>query len=102
MKSLLEKNFEQLLKLRGVKGFTRELKFCPTRRWRFDFAWIDEKVAVEIEGGIFMQGRHNRGKGMEADMEKYNWATINGWRVLRYSGSNFVRAILDLKIILEK
>ncbi len=61
----------------------REARFHPTRRWRFDFAWPEQKVAVEVEGGVYVQGRHSRGKGYEADIEKYNEAALLGWTVLR-------------------
>jgi very-short-patch-repair endonuclease len=60
-----------------------EYAFHPTRKWRFDYAWVDEKVAMEVEGGAWIKGRHNRGRGFINDMEKYNSATILGWRVLR-------------------
>lgn len=63
----------------------REFRFSPPRRWRFDFAWPDLRVAVEIEGGIFSGGRHTRGKGFESDCEKYNAAASDGWRVLRFT-----------------
>ena len=59
-------------------------RFAEGRRWRFDFAWPGEKLAVEVEGGIFTRGRHTRGTGMLADMEKYNRAALLGWRVLRF------------------
>lgn len=62
----------------------REYRFAEGRRWRFDFAWPGEKLAVEVEGGIFTSGRHTRGTGMLADMEKYNRAALLGWRVLRF------------------
>ena len=62
----------------------REYRFHPERKWRFDFAFPAAKVAVECEGGVFVQGRHNRGASMLADMEKYNAAAELGWAVLRY------------------
>jgi very-short-patch-repair endonuclease len=66
---------------------TPEHRFHPVRRWRFDYAFVDKKLAIEIEGGCFVQGRHTRGAGFSGDMEKYNQATILGWRVLRYTPS---------------
>lgn len=55
------------------------------RRWRFDLAWPDLLVAVEIDGGIWIRGRHSRGKGQLGDMEKLNAAAAMGWRVLRFT-----------------
>jgi len=63
----------------------REYKFCPQRRWRFDFAFMAQRIAVEVEGGIFIGGRHGRGPAFVKDCDKYNTATKMGWRVLRYS-----------------
>jgi very-short-patch-repair endonuclease len=63
----------------------REVRFDPVRKWRFDFAWTEVKVAVEIEGGAFVRGRHTRGAGYAADCEKYNAALIAGWSVLRFT-----------------
>lgn len=71
----------------GVDGFVEEHQFHATRKWRFDFAWIDDKVAVEIEGAEFSRGRHQRPKGFADDCEKYNAAAIDGWMVLRFVGS---------------
>jgi len=66
----------------------REYAFAKAigRRWRFDFAWPERKVAAEVEGAIFVGGRHNRALGMMADMEKYNAAALLGWVVLRVAG----------------
>lgn len=63
----------------------KEHQFWAGRRFRFDFAWVKEKIAVEIEGGIWTQGRHSRGAGMAKDMEKYNMATKMGWAVFRFT-----------------
>ena len=73
------------LHLRADKiGFTPEFKFHPVRKWRFDFI-LAKGIAVEVEGGIYIDGRHSRGAGMETDMYKYNEALLLGYRVLRFS-----------------
>lgn len=76
-------NFQ--LKACKINGFEREYRFHPVRRWRFDFADAEIKLAVECEGGVYSGGRHTRGKGFEGDCEKYNQATLMGWKVLRYT-----------------
>ena len=62
-----------------------EYKFLKNRRFRFDFAWPDRMIAVEIEGGVFSGGRHTRGVGYTRDLEKYNLATLHGWLVFRFT-----------------
>lgn len=62
----------------------REYRFAPDRKWRFDFAWPDRKLAVEVEGGVYSGGRHTRGSGYIKDLEKYNRAAVLGWCVLRF------------------
>lgn len=63
--------------------FEREFRFDPTRRWRLDFAWHGPRVALEVEGGTWTNGRHTRGAGFEADCEKLSAAAIYGWCVIR-------------------
>jgi hypothetical protein len=67
----------------GLPKPVSEYRFHPERRWRFDYAWPDLRIALEVEGGTWTKGRHVRGKGYEMDCEKYNTATLAGWRVLR-------------------
>lgn len=62
-----------------------EVKFHPERKWRFDMAWREEKVAIEIHGAVYAGGRHTRGAGFERDREKMNEAQLAGWTVLEYS-----------------
>ena len=59
-----------------------EYRFHPTRKWRFDFAFLDAKVALEVQGGLFTGGRHSRGASLLKEHEKLNAAAIAKWRVL--------------------
>ena len=61
----------------------RQFRFCK-RKWTFDFAFEKQKLAVEIEGGLWTYGRHNRASGFIKDCAKYNSAVKLGWHVLRY------------------
>ena len=85
MKSGLEATASILFKSMGLDP-VQEYRFHPVRRWRFDFAFPEEKIAVEIEGGTFSKSRHTTGIGYEKDCEKYNAATLNGWKVFRFTG----------------
>lgn len=62
--------------------FAKDMKPKP-RQWRFDLAWPEYMVACEIEGGIWVNGAHTRGKHFESDIEKYNTAQELGWTVYR-------------------
>ena len=66
----------------GLPEPVPEYRFHPVRRWRFDYAWPLHKFALEVEGGIWTQGRHTRGSGAVADLEKYSEAALAGWRLL--------------------
>ena len=68
-------------------NLVKEFKFHPLRRWKFDFAIPELKVAVEIEGGVYTNGRHTRGVGYAKDCEKYNNATLEGWRLFRLTSN---------------
>jgi hypothetical protein len=61
-------------------------------------------VGVEIEGGEWIYGRHNRPEGFMKDCEKYNTAAIMGWKVLRFTGKMYLdgEALPTIREALEK
>lgn len=71
------------MKAAGVEPAQTEWRFHPRRRWRFDLAWPDRLLAVEVDGGTWNGGRHTTGSGIEADSEKFSEAAAFGWRVMR-------------------
>jgi very-short-patch-repair endonuclease len=78
-----------------------EYKFNPERNWRFDFAIPSLKIAVEFEGGIFTPGTsHNSPKTFTKDSNKYNSASILGWKVLRFTAMNYKELTNQLNQIL--
>lgn len=81
--SRLEMRFETLWRASGGQELEKEFRFHPVRKWRADFAHIPSRTLIEIEGGIYVNGRHNRGAGFAADLEKYMEAALAGWRVIR-------------------
>ncbi|MEM4626446.1 MAG: hypothetical protein QXF70_03420 [Candidatus Bilamarchaeaceae archaeon] len=72
------------LSLFGIEH-KREYKFHNARKFRFDIAIPQYRIAIEFEGGVFSNGRHVRGAGYISDCRKYNLAVLNGWRLLRYT-----------------
>ena len=81
--SRLEKRFELLWRAHSGPVLEKEYRFHTVRKWRADFAHLPSRTLVEIEGGIYVNGRHNRGAGFAADLEKYLEASLAGWRVVR-------------------
>lgn len=77
--------FDKQCRAIGLPTPIAEYRFHPVRKWRFDWAFVNEHLAVEIDGGVFMPGggKHNRGPGFRKDTEKYAEAMIHGWRVLK-------------------
>lgn len=84
--------FSQLLQSLRVDAPVPEYQFAADRKWRFDFAWPNCKLALEIEGGAWVGGRHNRPSGFIKDMEKYNRAASEGWRILRVTPQNLLKS----------
>lgn len=93
----------ELMKRRGLPKPRTEYKFHPVRRFKFDFAYPDVKVAVEIEGGIFTGGAHGSASGILRDIEKYNLAAVNGWIVYRVPTKDVYKDFIfaDIKKLLD-
>lgn len=73
------------LHLRANKiDFDREVCLIPGRKWRVDFL-LRPSLVVEVEGGSWMMGRHQRPGGFEADIAKYNALTLAGYSILRFT-----------------
>jgi len=82
--SELENAFAMQLDAVGLDGYVREYQAIPGRRFRFDFCWVKERLAVEIQGGTYSRGAHARPLGIKRDYEKGNLAVLNDWRVLSF------------------
>lgn len=68
----------------GGPELATEHRFHPERRWRFDYAHLPTKTAIEINGGVWSGGRHNRSAGYLQDREKVNAAQMLGWKVFEF------------------
>ena len=86
LKSELEETLAFQIRAMKLPEPVREYRFHADRKWRFDFAWVDQRIAMEVEGGVWNGGRHGRGSGIVKDIEKGNAAVLLGWRMMRATG----------------
>lgn len=62
-----------------------EWRFAPPRRFRFDFAHLPSKIAIELQGGIFMpNARHINGASLVKEHEKI-YASLLSWLAYIFS-----------------
>lgn len=102
--SKLEKQFAMQIRAKGLpqpeveyrfcaelvgagKGLRKRLDDAGLKDWRFDFAWLAPKLAVEINGGNWVRGRHTRASALKSEYAKLNAAQKHGWTVLTYDGA---------------
>ena len=83
--SELEQSLLTQLRWARLAAPEREWRFHPVRLWRFDLAWPEAMLAVEVQGGGWVAGKHGRGGGMNDDYDKLNTAIEMGWIVLQYT-----------------
>lgn len=79
-----EERFGWLCEAAGLARPQPGWRFHSKRRWEFDWAWPEHLLAVEIEGGAWVGGRHTSGAGFTRDLEKYLAAQLMGWTILRF------------------
>lgn len=107
--SVRRRRWEQLINLHirawGLPKPELEFRFHESRAWRFDLAWPEFRVAVEIEGVLWSGpgGRHQRPIGLAMDAEKYNAAQLRGWVVLRFTPTQIKSgaAVREIETALE-
>jgi hypothetical protein len=80
--------------MNGPLRLQPEYQFHQTRKWRIDVALLDHDIAIEIDGGAWIQGRHGRGAGIEKDNEKYAALAIAGWRLIRCTPGQVKKGIV--------
>jgi very-short-patch-repair endonuclease len=82
---------------------SHEYQFDEKRQFRFDFAIVSLKIAVEFEGGVHTQNSgHNNARHYTKDTEKYNLAARLGWTVLRFTALNYQTLLKELNACLTK
>lgn len=84
-KEELELKVSRQLSMANIPPWETQLRFKPPRLWRFDFAWPEHMVALEVNGGTFMSGKnkHTNGARLHGEYEKLNAAQTLGWVVLQ-------------------
>jgi very-short-patch-repair endonuclease len=77
-----EETLAAQLKQAGI-AHMRQYRYAPGRRFRADFAVLDARLLVEVQGGIYNRRAHGSITGVLADMRRGNVAALAGWYVLR-------------------
>lgn len=101
-KEYIKAVLKELQKKKIIPGYVEELRFHPKRRFRFDWAIPDLKIAIEYEGLISKKSRHTTLTGYSNDTRKYALAVIEGWRVLRYTALTYENIEKDLKLLISR
>jgi very-short-patch-repair endonuclease len=76
--------------------FEKEYKFSK-RRFRFDFALPEFKIAVEYDGLNSEKSGHTTLVGFTKDTEKINLAISLGWSVLRFTVLNYKQVLQEVE-----
>lgn len=82
VQSELEAVLANRVAIAGLPPGEPQFRFVPGRQFRFDRAWVEQRVAIECQGGVWTNGAHSRGSGVQRDCLKFSLAAALGWRVL--------------------
>lgn len=97
----LEERFLAWWKAIGGPELERECRFAPDRQFRADFAHIESKTLIEIDGGLHINGSHNSQRTYAYQQDRDHTARSLGWEVRRL-GTGFtieqVEEVLDVVV----
>ena len=78
----LEKQLSLAVSAGRIPPFTTEYYAIIGRKFRYDFAWPDYDLLLEVQGGIWGVGAHSGGTGALRDFEKQSLAAVGGFYVI--------------------
>ena len=80
IREAIKRNLAERISKKTGEAYQLEYMFAaPDRKWRSDIAWPNVKVALEIDGGTWTMGRHNRPGAVLKEMEKGNGYAERLW-----------------------
>lgn len=97
---LLQQQIEFAILGKAIPPCVNEWQFDSSRKWKFDYAWPTYNIAMEFEGGTFINGAHTRGAHYESDCIKYSEAAILGWCVIRVTAA-MVREGIAITLLIK-
>ncbi|HEX8575784.1 MAG TPA: hypothetical protein VF677_05780 [Flavobacterium sp.] len=100
-KNTIELFLKQFQQQGIIESYTMEYRFDEFRKFRFDYAIPSVMIAIEYEGIMSSKSRHTTVGGYSKDIEKYNLAVTQGWKVLRYTAMNYQDLYTDLEKLLH-
>ena len=59
-----------------------QYRIVPGRMFTWDRCWPEQRVCVEVNGGVWVKSGHSTGGGIERDCLKASMAAALGWRSL--------------------
>ncbi len=82
--SAFEKRFASILEQADIRGWKQEHRVrLDGASYYIDFAWIDLKIAIELDGRAY----HDDDAAFEKDRKRQNALVLAGWMVLRFTWS---------------